>query len=45
MHNGIYFMTGSMFTLTRDGAEIFFFDVLNFRLLCTMQLKMEKEML
>ena len=51
MHNVIYFMTGGMFTLTRDGGEIYFIDLsfvfvfLYFRLHYTLQLAMEKEML
>ncbi len=44
MHHVIYFMTGGMFTLTRDGSEIYFwwFDI---RLHYTMQFAGEKEML
>jgi hypothetical protein len=45
MHNGIYFMKGGMFTLTRDCAAIYIFDVFDFRLHYTLQLAMEKEML
>ncbi len=44
MHNRISFMTGGLFALTRDGAEIYFW-CFDFRLHYTLRLGEEKEML
>ncbi len=38
-------MTGGMFTLEKDSAQRYIFDVFNFRLHYTLQLGMEREML
>ncbi len=45
MHDVIYFMTEGMFTLTRDGAQKYIFDVFDFRLHSALQFWKEKEIL